>query len=108
MKIEDFLSLHETLCEQARELCRSKGHDYSGVQDTLKNLKTSEYLGLCDTEVVALNYIISKVSRLVNVYTQGEAKVHDEPIKGTIVDLINYANILWAIMVEREQANGHD
>ena len=92
MKIETFVGLHKTLCDDARALSQRKGHDYSGEADTLKNLKLAGAAGLCTPEQGVVVRLLDKLSRLAELDKPGaEAHVADERVRDTILDIINYA-----------------
>jgi hypothetical protein len=78
------------------ELRRAKGHDYSGTEDTLDNLREFGALGV-------LVRIGDKFKRLKHFYRQGILAVTDEKIEDTINDLINYALYL-KILYEQEKS----
>ena len=63
---------------------RAKGHDYSGMGDTLDNLREFGWRGV----VVRIG---DKFKRLKHFCKQGKLEVKDESIEDTMNDLINYA-----------------
>ena len=71
----------------------NKGHDYSGTQDTLDNLRDFGFLGV----VVRIG---DKYKRLKHFCKQGTLSVKDESIEDTCKDLINYA--LFALILHRQ------
>jgi len=99
MRIGEYLKLHEVLCAEARELSQKKGHDYSGEEDTLRNLKATGAHGVVTNEQGVLVRMDDKMSRLWQLTKPGNvALVSDERIKDTILDGINYLCLLWALM----------
>jgi len=76
---------------------KAKGHDYSGTEDTLDNLREFGSFGV-------LIRIGDKFKRLKHFYHQKELAVKDEKIVDTMDDLINYALYL-KIMYLQEQEN---
>ena len=76
---------------------RAKNHDYSGVVDPFANFELVEKFGVCSTEegiVVRMTDKLSRISRLL----KGDAKVLDEKVEDTLIDLANYAIILKCYM----------
>ena len=118
MNITSYLEIHESLCQEARALSARKGHDYSGEEDTLRNLKACELLGLCPAEEGVLLRMQDKMSRLItllpNATTPRQSATHTPPmvtapmvtesIKDTILDLLNYCVLLWALMYEQTES----
>ena len=103
---EELMALHEKLCDQARALSRKKNHDYSGGQDATHaflNFVKCEELGLCKTETGILVRLSDKLSRL-NTLADSNLKyeVDDERVLDTVLDIINYTVIFYAIHEERK------
>lgn len=96
MDIKEFLTFHEDICKQARELTKTKGHDYSGTEDTLRNLRAVGRLNICDPPVGVLVRMTDKLSRLAQL-THSTARVKDESIEDTVIDLINYSVLYLAL-----------
>ena len=103
MRYADFEALHSALSDQARELTRAKGHDYSGEEDTLANLKACERLGICSAETGVLVRMCDKFMRLITLTACGEDNraVRDETIVDTEKDLVNYTWLFEALRRER-------
>ena len=104
MKRDDWLDLHKRFCDDARALSERKGHDYSGEEDTLRNLKSCETAGLCSTETGIMVRLSDKTNRLVTLLDVGEdgMQVKDESLKDTILDIVNYNILLYAVLVEKD------
>lgn len=64
-------------------LMRRKGHDYSGDEDALANLKIFGFFGV----VVRLS---DKMMRLIQFVKTGKQAVRDESIIDTLRDIRNY------------------
>ncbi len=92
LKLEEDISQIITELSKMRE---AKGHDYSGTEDTLDNLREFGSFGV-------LVRIGDKFKRLKHFYDQGELKVTDEKIEDTMDDLINYTLYL-KIMYQQER-----
>lgn len=73
-------------------IMKEKNHDYAGLDDPFKNFKNVEMLGI-SVEKGILVRMIDKISRISNLLER-PAQVADEKIQDTLLDLINYTNIL--------------
>ncbi|MCP4569180.1 MAG: DUF1599 domain-containing protein [FCB group bacterium] len=92
------------IIDNLADLRAAKGHDYSGQEDTLDNLREFGAFGV-------LVRIGDKFKRLKHFYKQGELRVKDEVIEDTMQDLINYSLYLLVMYrqekaIESEHKNG--
>jgi transcriptional antiterminator Rof (Rho-off) len=102
MKIQTFLRLHTDACAHARDLTHQKGHDYSGEADTLRNVKTAEMLGICTAEQGVVIRLGDKLNRLAQLTKPDAiARVKDESVNDTLLDMINYSVLLLALRAEK-------
>lgn len=90
-------ALHEHTCSAGLELMKKKNADYSKA-DPLGNFFVSEALQACTAEVGILVRMTDKLSRLVSILSKGECQVKDESIDDTIIDVVNYAVLLRAVI----------
>lgn len=89
----------ERLLADCREVLARKGADYSGHGDRLANFTNcARAFGVSPR--IALGIYLSKHLSAVNAYIKND-KVESEPIRGRIVDAINYL-VLLNYMIERE------
>jgi hypothetical protein len=104
---EQLMEIHASMCEQARELSRQKNHDYSGGQDTnnaFMNFQKCEELELCKAETGILIRMSDKISRLHTLADSNlRFEVNDEKILDTVLDLINYSIIFYAMHTDRRE-----
>jgi len=103
MKIAKLIKLKKEIFAKCIDLTARKGHDYSGEEDTLDNLKASERLGLCSAEVGTMVRLLDKFARINRFLKQGELSVQDEKIIDTFVDAHNYLDLLLAIIEEKQK-----
>lgn len=109
MNVPTWLALHRELCDEARALSERKGHDYSGVADTLKNLKVSAAFGHVSPEHGVLVRIGDKVARLWELTAAGaHGQVKDESVRDTVLDLLNYACLLCALIQDTDTSTQID
>lgn len=90
------------ILDSLAELHSRKNHDYSGVNDPLKNLTHSEDLGIPAWKGVAVR-LNDKMDRINGFARKGEFLVNDEGIIDTLMDMSVYA-ILAVILYERGAA----
>ncbi len=88
----------ESITHELAELRAKKGHDYSGTEDTLDNLREFGSFGV-------LVRIGDKFKRLKHFYEQGELHVKDESIEDTMKDLVNYVNYLLIMYRQEKKAS---
>ena len=88
---EDIIEINEELAA----IRRAKGHDYSGINDTLDNLREFGWRG------VGVR-IGDKFKRLKHFVFQDKLAVKDESIEDTMKDLINYA---YYVLIMYRQEN---
>ena len=100
MRVEELLRMKTRLFLKAYVLTRVKGHDYSGEEDTLANLKASMILGV-PAEKGVLIRLLDKVMRLKNFIDTGVLKVQDEKLEDTVVDIHNYVDLFYALILEK-------
>ena len=96
-----WIEYHDAMYAKARALTVAKGHDYSGTEDTLTNLKACERLGLCPAETGVLIRLSDKFQRLITLIGKDEAPVVDESVEDTMLDIVNYTLLLGALRKER-------
>lgn len=85
------------LFAKAKALMVKKNHDYAGISDPFSNFRTCQNVGLCTVLVGLLVRIGDKVSRLENLKVR-EAKVKDESVQDTLIDVINYCVLMRAYL----------
>lgn len=85
MNHSEKMAAADKIFSECREILDAKGRDYSGTVDGMGNFRTHGTYGI----IVRLH---DKMSRL-NQLTRPDAKahVHDESIRDTLKDMINYA-----------------
>lgn len=93
--IDDLLNVHEELTAGGREIMKRKNHDYASVQDPFRNFRMFGSFGV-------LVRMSDKIARLRSFEENGEFKVADESVRDTIIDLINYGIIYYAIIHEKD------
>lgn len=98
--IESRLALVEQLHAIEMKIMSAKAADYSGGKDCNKNIMACERMGLCDAETGVLIRMLDKMQRISNL-VHTAAQVKDESVLDTIIDLRNYAAILYHIIQDK-------
>jgi hypothetical protein len=100
MNTKDFETFREELLKECAGLIVTKGADYSGLNDRLRNFKEDgKELGLTPLMFWAV-YLRKHLAAIWTYVRQGQ--VASEPIRSRFVDAINYL-ILGAALVDEEE-----
>ncbi len=105
MNREDLLNLHDETCAKARSIMEAKNNDYTGgkqATDALANFKSSTALGLHPVTGLLLR-IQDKLMRIRSFVADGELRVTGETVTDACDDLLNYAILCKALLVEEAQ-----
>lgn len=93
---------------RALDILRKKNSDYSKVESGFSNfLKVAQIAGV-PTEQVFLMHIGTKIARIENLLRVDHGftttpQVADEAIEDTLLDLMNYANLLAVFIKENRR-----
>jgi len=88
------------------EIAEAKNHDYGGKDSNpFANFMAVEHLGAASAEAGITVRMTDKLSRIITLLNK-EAKVTDESITDTLLDLANYALILKALIAYKKQPVG--
>ena len=95
MNREDFLHAMGENCDEALQIVQTKNQDYADGEDPFQNFRMVEDAGLCSLEQGVAVRMSDKLQRIFNLLPRdAEAQVEDESLEDTLLDLMNYANIL--------------
>jgi len=100
MKQIELFDFAEKNFKKCLEILKKKNHDYSKGDDALKNFRASEFLGVKMVDGV-LARMSDKFMRIGTLLHGADAKVKEETLEDTILDLVNYAIILKAIIEDK-------
>jgi hypothetical protein len=100
MTRDELLKIHEDLTGKARSLMRKKNADYAGNDglEPFANFTRVQAMGICSTEQGFLVRMTDKMSRLSSFVESGKLAVENESFEDTIVDVVNYAVLLYAYL----------
>ena len=105
MKRDELLTMHGELCQRARDLMDKKNRDYAGNDglEPFANFTRVESMGICSTEKGMLVRMTDKLSRLSSFFESETLHVKDESFEDTIVDIVNYAVLIYAYRKDNEK-----
>ncbi len=86
-------------------LMLKKNSDYANKTDSFANFKRSELVGV-PVERGMLVRIMDKVSRISNVL-DAEPEVQDESLEQTVIDTMNYFNLLLTYIQHKKKETGN-
>lgn len=108
ISVKQIQKIQKRLFRKASGLVEKKGHDYNFKKqlsgDTLFNLRIARILDVVerDTQSVLVR-LTDKVMRLISLEDPVvTAKVKDEKVEDTVVDLINYVTYFYAFRLEQK------
>lgn len=110
MNQQEFLRTIKVFQSAGYSLIEKKNSDYAGEQDPFKNFKLFEFIikgvdiSTCDrTQLAMLVRIIDKIQRVANLLSEDKAKVNDESIEDTLLDIANYCHIMLAYRKDKNK-----
>lgn len=74
-------------------IIKKKNADYAGDEDPFRNFRACETYGI-PVEIGFLVRLSDKMGRLGNLLQGHEAQVKDETMRDTLIDTMNYLNLL--------------
>lgn len=98
---EDLVASVEKTYEQGLGLIKTKNQDYAGNGDPFQNFNACSIVNV-SAEKALLVRMTDKMTRISNLLDR-PAKVNDEKITDTLVDLCNYAAILKALIESKQE-----
>jgi len=102
MNREEFIQRLGDNCDEALKIVQKKNQDYADGEDPFQNFNMVEDAGLMSTEKGIAVRMSDKMQRVFNLLGDEEAAVDDERLEDTLLDLMNYSNILLAKLQEAE------
>jgi hypothetical protein len=105
MTRDELLKMHEMICEKGRSLMRKKNADYAGNggNEPFANFTRVEAMGICSTEQGFLVRMTDKMSRLSSFVESGKLAVENESFEDTIIDIVNYAVLMYSYLHDKKQ-----
>lgn len=105
MTQHEYFMAFEAVCKKMLATTQAKNADYAGSNDAFKNFRAIEIFtnGRISVEDGIIVRLTDKFTRIINLLTQ-EAKVKDEAITDTLIDMAVYSIIL-KIYIEQKNDN---
>jgi len=100
MRVEYALRIKEELFREAQALTQSKGLGYGVEEDTFKNMRLVEWMGICPAYIAAYIRMLDKVFRLGRLLQNKD--IPHEGLRDTVIDLVNYAMYVYILKTESE------
>ena len=106
MNREGLIVFFENNTNEMIETMKRKNTDYAGAdgESPFANFQRVESLGICSTEQGFLTRMTDKLCRISNL-TKNEAKVKDESIQDTLLDLANYSLLFSAFLQSKKNGD---
>lgn len=103
-KTEQFIQTFTEALQQMQTTMEAKNHDYAsaGEDDPFFNFKQVENLGITSVERGFLVRMTDKMTRLSSLLDR-EAKVLDEKLEDTVLDMANYSVLLYSYLKLKEE-----
>jgi hypothetical protein len=102
MTRQELIDLHKDTCKQCRKLMKRKNQDYAGDADALANFRSSITVGVPPAKGILMR-MIDKMKRVQSFVERGDLKVEGEPVEDACDDLLNYALLLKATLIDRDE-----
>jgi len=101
MNTETYINELRDNFEKALEIMISKNKDYAGKDDPFKNFEMSSIVGVTPERAILVR-VTDKISRISNLLDKSN-DVSDEKITDTIIDCMNYLNILKVYLENKNE-----
>ena len=100
MNREEFNKQRDSLLEEAFQISKNKGKDYSrDNEDVLYNFKSvGERLGMNPLDVLMI-YML-KHQDAIETFVKSKGQSESEPIRQRIIDNINYLTLLYGLIID--------
>ena len=105
MNTEELLNLHDQTCKKCRAIMIKKNSDYTGgskATDIFANFNASMMLDIHPVQGLLLR-LIDKVQRIRSFTNDNELSVPDESVEDACEDIVNYAILAKAMLIEERK-----
>ena len=110
MTTEELLKLHDETCDKCKEIMKQKNSDYTGgknATDIFANFNSSVILDIHPVQGLLLR-LIDKVQRIRSFTNDKQLQVSNESVEDACEDIINYAILAKAMLIEERQKIEHN
>jgi hypothetical protein len=108
MNLQELLKLHEDTTDKCRKIMEAKNNDYTGgmaSDDPFANFRCSTILEVHPVVGIMMR-VMDKIQRIKTFTNDGQLSVSDETVDDACEDIINYAILAKAMLIqEREEAD---
>lgn len=99
MTTDQIVETHRRLCDKARGIIEAKNHDYTtGANDPFANFNAAKVVGI-EPGLGILLRMLDKIARCRTFVKSTALRVKNESFENAILDIINYAVLLYCMMV---------
>lgn len=95
MNSQEFQKFTQSIFDRCRQILESKGPDYSGLEDRLRNFKEVATRAGTTPQQALWTYVIKHLQAIETYVKTG--KLDGEPIDTKLIDIINYAILFLAL-----------
>lgn len=93
MNRDEFIKQLEGTFKKCMDLVILKNKDYANATNPFKNFELSQMVGVSVPKAILVR-TVDKIARVSNLLEKSEINVKGEKIEDTLIDCINYLNIL--------------
>ena len=109
MNTKELLQLHDETCKACRIIMEKKNSDYTGgknATDIFANFNASKILDIHPVQGLLLR-VIDKIQRIRSFTNDRELSVPNETVEDACDDIVNYAILAKAMLMEERKDNLH-
>ena len=102
MIINELLEIHEDTCSKCKSIMVKKNNDYTGgktANDIFANFNSSKIIGLHPVKGLLIR-VIDKIQRINSFTNDKELSVPNETVEDACDDIVNYAILAKAMLLE--------
>ena len=102
MNTKELLKLHDDTCKACRVIMQKKNSDYTGgkgATDPFDNFNASKILDIHPVQGLLLR-VIDKIKRIYSFTNDSELSVPNETVEDACDDIVNYAILAKAMLLE--------
>ena len=106
MTAKELLQLHDETCTTCRVIMEKKNSDYTGgrgATDPFANFNASKILNIHPVQGLLLR-VIDKIQRIRSFTNDRELSVPNETVEDACDDIVNYAILAKAMLMEERKA----
>ena len=105
MDIQELLKIHDETCDKCKGIMQRKNSDYTGgkkATDVFANFNSSTILNINPVQGLLLR-VIDKIKRIYSFTNDKQLQVSDESVDDACEDIVNYAILAKAMLIEERK-----